>query len=212
MRFGFLQVTFYSSATRWAFSRSPPSLYPLPHPPPFPPARFLRRTTLFKSIDLLCNENRLINISPYSPPLKSSNISWFRYTTYHICMFSVHFLIYDMTTLPLALLAPDGVGDTFGGGGDYELFLGEMRHKYGVPELLSRMIWTLELGFTVYNGMAVMYHGFAMFSIGSGVWCGEEWPKLMDKPWLSTSLSELWGKRWHQTLRVSRHDTSLTES
>lgn len=28
-----------------------------------------------------------------------------------------------------------------------------------------------------------------------------QWPPLFDHPWLSTSLSELWGRRWHQTLR-----------
>ena len=30
-----------------------------------------------------------------------------------------------------------------------------------------------------------------------------QWPPLFDKPWLSTSLSDLWGRRWHQTLRHS---------
>ncbi|KAL4077579.1 hypothetical protein J3A83DRAFT_4214742 [Scleroderma citrinum] len=28
-----------------------------------------------------------------------------------------------------------------------------------------------------------------------------QWPPLFDKPWLSTSLSDLWGRRWHQILR-----------
>lgn len=27
------------------------------------------------------------------------------------------------------------------------------------------------------------------------------WPPLMDSPWLSTSLHEFWGRRWHQLLR-----------
>ncbi|KAG6329687.1 hypothetical protein ID866_9401 [Astraeus odoratus] len=30
-----------------------------------------------------------------------------------------------------------------------------------------------------------------------------QWPPLFDDPWLSTSLSELWGIRWHQMLRQS---------
>ena len=30
-----------------------------------------------------------------------------------------------------------------------------------------------------------------------------QWPPLFDKPWLSTSLSDLWGRRWHQMLRQS---------
>ena len=30
-----------------------------------------------------------------------------------------------------------------------------------------------------------------------------QWPRLFDRPWLSTSLSELWGRRWHQMVRYS---------
>ncbi|KAI6014179.1 membrane bound O-acyl transferase family-domain-containing protein [Pisolithus marmoratus] len=28
-----------------------------------------------------------------------------------------------------------------------------------------------------------------------------QWPPLFDKPWLSTSLSDFWGRRWHQMFR-----------
>ncbi|KAF8841623.1 hypothetical protein BDN67DRAFT_949207 [Paxillus ammoniavirescens] len=28
-----------------------------------------------------------------------------------------------------------------------------------------------------------------------------QWPPLFDSPWLSTSLGDLWGRRWHQMLR-----------
>ena len=28
-----------------------------------------------------------------------------------------------------------------------------------------------------------------------------QWPPLFDSPWLSTSLTEFWGRRWHQVLR-----------
>lgn len=28
-----------------------------------------------------------------------------------------------------------------------------------------------------------------------------QWPPLFDSPWLSTSLTELWGRRWHQMMR-----------
>ena len=33
--------------------------------------------------------------------------------------------------------------------------------------------------------------------------CPSQWPPLFDKPWLSTSLSDLWGRRWHQMVRHS---------
>jgi hypothetical protein len=53
-----------------------------------------------------------------------------------------------------------------------------------------------------------MWHISAILGIGSGVWVDEEWVELMDRPWKATSLSELWGKRYHQVSDAS--DTSDT--
>lgn len=36
------------------------------------------------------------------------------------------------------------------------------------------------------------------FGVGSGIWLEEEWPKLLNRPYLSTSINEMWGKRYHQ--------------
>lgn len=49
-----------------------------------------------------------------------------------------------------------------------------------------------------YFGMSLVWHPAAILAIVSGIWIPEEWPKVMNKPWMSTSLNELWGKRYHQ--------------
>ncbi|KIY69437.1 hypothetical protein CYLTODRAFT_488939 [Cylindrobasidium torrendii FP15055 ss-10] len=48
----------------------------------------------------------------------------------------------------------------------------------------------------------------AVFDVGTLIGVGilrhdpKGWPPLFDKPWLSTSLSDFWGRRWHQIFRL----------
>ncbi|KAF8310985.1 hypothetical protein DL93DRAFT_2083933 [Clavulina sp. PMI_390] len=54
------------------------------------------------------------------------------------------------------------------------------------------VLYGLELIFAVISAIAVL--------------CGSSpagWPPLFDNPWASTSLHDLWGRRWHQLFRRS---------
>lgn len=58
------------------------------------------------------------------------------------------------------------------------------------------------LGFAFYTALCVGYHTVVIIGMTLG-FGAEEWPRLMDSPWKATGLIDFWGKRWHQTFRVS---------
>ena len=54
-----------------------------------------------------------------------------------------------------------------------------------------------------YFGMEWVYNLLAIICVIIFYQHPSQWPPLFDKPWSSTSLSDLWGRRWHQMLRYS---------
>ena len=71
------------------------------------------------------------------------------------------------------------------------------------PTFLTETVITLAVGTTVWQGLVGGYHLFAFFAIIAG-WEVESWEvDLMDSPWKSDSLLDMWGRRWHQLFRVS---------
>jgi hypothetical protein len=70
------------------------------------------------------------------------------------------------------------------------------------PSLLTETVITLAVGTTVWQGLVGGYHLFAFMAILVG-WEVESWEvDLMDQPWKSESLLDMWGRRWHQLFRV----------
>lgn len=56
-------------------------------------------------------------------------------------------------------------------------------------------------GLVVYAAVDVLYLAGAIFSeifLGHSV---AQWPPLSNRPWLSTSIADFWGRRWHQFFR-----------
>jgi hypothetical protein len=71
------------------------------------------------------------------------------------------------------------------------------------PTFVTESVITLAVGSTVWQGLVGGYHLFAFFAILAG-WEVESWEvDLMDSPWKSESLLDMWGRRWHQLFRVS---------
>ena len=79
----------------------------------------------------------------------------------------------------------------------------EVRLVHGIPILLTRTWVSVSFLMFLHSGMAIFWHSQVVLGLITGLWNGEEFPKLMNKPFLSTSISELWGKRYHQYNRVS---------
>ncbi|CAA7265531.1 unnamed protein product [Cyclocybe aegerita] len=56
-------------------------------------------------------------------------------------------------------------------------------------------------GLCVYTAINVVYHFFTLVAVGFLGSSPSQWPPTFDKPWLSTSLNQLWTARWHQLFR-----------
>ena len=54
----------------------------------------------------------------------------------------------------------------------------------------------------IWGFLSVWYHFVAFLCIASGYWEPEVWDiDVFDAPLKSTSLMQLWGRRWHQVFR-----------
>jgi hypothetical protein len=51
---------------------------------------------------------------------------------------------------------------------------------------------------TVFSGLQGGWEIAKLIGVWSGIWAEEEWVEIMDRPHLSTSMLDLWGKRYHQ--------------
>jgi Membrane bound O-acyl transferase family len=70
-----------------------------------------------------------------------------------------------------------------------------------VPRLLRVTCISLCGMMVIYSSVDIMYQVSALFGqivLGQSA---EQWPRIADRPWLSTSVTEFWGKRWHQFFR-----------
>ncbi|KAG2151595.1 uncharacterized protein EDB93DRAFT_1083287 [Suillus bovinus] len=62
-------------------------------------------------------------------------------------------------------------------------------------------IITVLFGSTIYLTVESFYHIYTIQSILLFRQTPSQWPPLFDNPLISTSLTSLWGRRWHQLLR-----------
>jgi hypothetical protein len=72
-------------------------------------------------------------------------------------------------------------------------------------DLVPRLLLVLSISFcgmiVIYSSVEVMYQVCALFGqivLGQSA---AQWPRIADRPWMSTSVTEFWGKRWHQFFR-----------
>ena len=185
----------------WAFAHDPPAYHPLPRQTPFTP---IRRLLPIKAVDLVYNAHKLIGIAPFSPPYKVDNRPYprLRALGYHFFWMMIGFFMFDLSTYFPFRLSPKTFGSTDYIGGDLSLWCRDLSKRFGVPVLVVRAFMTASLAGTAHFGMSSLYHMFALIGIGSGYHSPEEWPVSFRWPILSTSLCELWGKRWHQFMTV----------
>ncbi|KAF8316149.1 hypothetical protein DL93DRAFT_2078412 [Clavulina sp. PMI_390] len=98
---------------------------------------------------------------------------------------------FAQTVVQIAHVGGEEHGSMFAFGGD------NLAVKYTISTMLQLMS-----GILVIYGLELINCFLSLV----GVLCGSDpasWPPLFDNPWISTSLHELWGRRWHQLFRRS---------
>ena len=102
-----------------------------------------------------------------------------------------HLVLLDVTHRLLQLFGPNTI-DSPVGGSIFDPSLSPL-HRYSFSTLI-----TFTVGFMIYASMQVIYQLFSLFSIILLSHSSSQWPPLFDHPWLATSLSQFWARRWHQ--------------
>lgn len=107
-------------------------------------------------------------------------------------VFVKKFLIADLFESCLKLLP--GIGSTAGGSMFFTHYPRFRRYAASTGiQLLS--------GITLVNGLEVVNLACTLVGVGILGQSPKDWPYILDEPFESESLHELWSRRWHQCLR-----------
>ena len=128
------------------------------------------------------------------PDLPIESRPFFAFFFHTLISFIFHVIFCDVTHRLVQLLGPNTIGLPEGGSIlDPSL---PPFHRYSRSTLI-----TFIAGFTVYAAIQAYYLLLALFSLIFLCHSPSQWPPLFDHPWLSTSLSQFWSRRWHQLFR-----------
>lgn len=172
-----------TAAGQFAFWADPPVYPPLPVEPPL---SRLRHSTPFKAFNLILDANRLTTLQPITRP----HVPYLQAVARHFGAAAIHSLMVDLNTFPL-----------------YHLGVDSHHPVLGLQTWLGSVYWPLMIGFNMYQGTAVILEATAGVFVLLGLYTGEEWIKFFHNPFVSSSLNEIWGKRYHSLMRVSRNNT-----
>ena len=106
----------------------------------------------------------------------------------------LHALAFDVTSGAARNFSPETFGSVEGG----TIF------DASLPPLsryTQSAIITFLSGWTSYFATELTYHIYALQFVLLFRQGPSQWPPLFDAPWLSTSLTNLWGHHWHQLFR-----------
>jgi len=107
---------------------------------------------------------------------------------------ALHVLAFDAAVQVIIIISPEGVSSPTGGS-IYDPSLPP------VLQLLQCLIISGLAMLTVCFAIEWSYQLLATLFVAIFQQNPSQWPPLFDSPWLSTSLSDLWGRRWHQMFR-----------
>ncbi|KAI9573465.1 hypothetical protein HD554DRAFT_2183606 [Boletus coccyginus] len=107
---------------------------------------------------------------------------------------ALYALGWDACLQTIRVLSPDTFGSLNGG----SLFDHTLPHYL---ELLRAVLVSFLVIWMGYFGLQYTYLFLAIVGVILFHQHPSQWPPLFDAPWLATSLSELWGRRWHQLMR-----------
>ena len=185
--------------------------HPLPRSPLWPS---LRGFLPFRVFNLLAHSGQPLNIVGLAPPLRrlpGCGIGlWTRSVMYHLLWAVISTFMVDLGGYLPWRLEPHTFGSTNYIGGDFPAWLRQLSATYGVPIFALRVLFSAGLVAEVQFSVMMIYHTLAAAGIASGVYIPEEWPDMFRWPVAAMSVTELWGRRWHQQNRVSGGGARLT--
>jgi len=177
----------------WALAKEPLRRY---EPPIEGQRAFVERplsvsNVLLDAFDLLCNK-RGIGWSWSRKPFPASSTRstsiasllpriLVKFTVYDLCVYTVHHLRPSVN---------DPAGDTI-----FDPALGVL------PRLAYAAFYTVCGGLVICTSVDMYYHIASLVGrlvLRQPAW---QWPPLSDRPWMSTSIADFWGFRWHQFFR-----------
>ena len=125
---------------------------------------------------------------PSAPAESRPSLTFFLHT---LGSFFFHFVLGDVAHRFVQLFGPSTI-NTPVGGSIFDPSLPPL-HRYSYSTLI-----TFVVGFIIYASMQAWYQFFALFSFIFLSHSPSQWPPLFDHPWLATSVSQFWSRRWHQ--------------
>ncbi|EIW74078.1 hypothetical protein CONPUDRAFT_160458 [Coniophora puteana RWD-64-598 SS2] len=152
------------------------------------------KRTLWDALDLMVNL-RNIGWVPGGKPRADMNCSKTTRTTFlftAVLRTLIFAIAFDVAVTLLRYLRPDGLPP------------GSTIFDDSQPLALSYMRAALLTHVSLFAGfafMSLLYTCIAFFAVLLLRHVPDQWPPLFDAPWRSTSLRELWGRRWHQLFR-----------
>ncbi|TFK40027.1 membrane bound O-acyl transferase family-domain-containing protein [Crucibulum laeve] len=128
------------------------------------------------------------------PPEKrpTSSISVFALATASSAI--QHILIFDILHYSVQWFSPSSIGSPRGG----TIFEESMApiQRYSRSTLI-----TFLSGLVIYCAIQLAYDLLTLIAMFVFRQQPSQWPPLFDTPWLASSLTEFWAKRWHQLFR-----------
>jgi len=155
--------------------------------------------TFWDSFDLFFNHRGCgwnwsdgLHVAPQTRPTSST----FSFLMVTLMSAIFHLLAFDTLHYAVQSFSPSTIGSLSGG----SIFDPSMP-----PFLRYLRSSTICLfsGFVIYCAIQTIYDVLTILGIVIFRQQPIQWPPIFDAPWLSTSLSEFWSKRWHQIFRYN---------
>lgn len=110
-------------------------------------------------------------------------------------LYLIHILLLDLFQTTIQSLPNPGLGTPDGG----SIFNDSIPPPF---RYIISSIAVLCTGGSVYCGLQAGHNVLTLVAVGLLGQDPFDYPPIFDKPWLSTSVREVWSKRWHLVLRV----------
>ena len=132
----------------------------------------------------------------YFPPERRPTSSTSAFLTSTLVSAIKHLLLLDLTLNTIRSFSPSTFGSSIGG----TIHPPSLTpyHRYAQSTFI-----TLAAGITICAAIQLGYDILTIICILILRQYPTQWPPLFDSPWLSTSLADCWGRRWHQIFRGS---------